>query len=417
MTVGKEDTAPPQIIIIRRGSANHEEGHHGGVWKIAYADFMTAMMAFFLVMWLVNAANRETKRMVASYFNPLKLTERISAPKGLQKLQPGGGAGEKDQPSQKDKKFSSDTPSPEDAKDGFSDDERATDKEHVGKSMAIGLGRDEVKSESTQSGQAFVDPFGIKRSAGENRSDQGPRERDSTVTNKKADKQSTATQESSPGRLAIAAKMGAEKVPEQSLPDLAEKSVAQLMNRPQMSWLTKVEKNDGSSVSKDYRTRNKDQAAHRRNRMEREEAIKSELALLTHSHRGPTISVLIKKRGLLVSLMDNENYEMFRTGSSKPNSKLIDVVSRLSAVLKKDKGMIVVSGHTDARPYRTQNYNNWRLSFDRAHAVLQMLKSSGINAERFARVEGHAASQLRDRGNPNASSNRRVELFIRMDKK
>jgi flagellar motor protein MotB len=50
-----------EILIIKRGRGGGEEGHHGGVWKIAYADFMTAMMAFFLVMWLVNAANEKTK--------------------------------------------------------------------------------------------------------------------------------------------------------------------------------------------------------------------------------------------------------------------------------------------------------------------------------------------------------------------
>ena len=88
MSVGEEDTAQQPIIIVRR-SGGHDDGHHGGVWKIAFADFMTALMAFFLVMWLVNAANRETKRMVASYFNPLKLSDTITAPKGLKKLQPG----------------------------------------------------------------------------------------------------------------------------------------------------------------------------------------------------------------------------------------------------------------------------------------------------------------------------------------
>lgn len=59
---------------------------HGGVWKIAYADFMTAMMAFFLVMWLINALNQDQKQVVASYFNPIKLAENAPAPKGLNDL-------------------------------------------------------------------------------------------------------------------------------------------------------------------------------------------------------------------------------------------------------------------------------------------------------------------------------------------
>jgi flagellar motor protein MotB len=64
-----------EIIIIKR-SGEGEHGHHGGAWKIAFADFMTAMMALFLVLWLINAANEETKKAVASYFNPVKLVER-----------------------------------------------------------------------------------------------------------------------------------------------------------------------------------------------------------------------------------------------------------------------------------------------------------------------------------------------------
>lgn len=73
-----------EIIIIKRHGGGHD-GAHGGAWKIAYADFMTAMMAFFLIMWLVNAANEKTKAAVASYFNPIKLTDSTPAEKGLKK--------------------------------------------------------------------------------------------------------------------------------------------------------------------------------------------------------------------------------------------------------------------------------------------------------------------------------------------
>ena len=75
-----------ELVIIRRRSAFEDERAHGGVWKIAYADFMTAMMAFFLVMWLLNALNQDQKQVVASYFNPIKLTENAPAPKGLKDL-------------------------------------------------------------------------------------------------------------------------------------------------------------------------------------------------------------------------------------------------------------------------------------------------------------------------------------------
>lgn len=56
------------IIVKRIKKSSH--GHHGGAWKVAYADFVTAMMAFFLLMWLINTTTPEQKRGIADYFAP-----------------------------------------------------------------------------------------------------------------------------------------------------------------------------------------------------------------------------------------------------------------------------------------------------------------------------------------------------------
>ena len=63
---GSDDKAP--IIIKRVKKAAH--GHHGGAWKVAYADFVTAMMAFFLLLWLLNAVTEQQLNGVADYFTP-----------------------------------------------------------------------------------------------------------------------------------------------------------------------------------------------------------------------------------------------------------------------------------------------------------------------------------------------------------
>ncbi|WP_188714946.1 flagellar motor protein MotB [Paracoccus acridae] len=57
-------------IMIKRVTASGEGGHHGGAWKVAYADFVTAMMAFFLLMWLLNATTEQQRSGLADYFNP-----------------------------------------------------------------------------------------------------------------------------------------------------------------------------------------------------------------------------------------------------------------------------------------------------------------------------------------------------------
>jgi chemotaxis protein MotB len=59
------DAQPPIIIVRKKG---HGHGHHGGAWKLAYADLVTAMMAFFLVMWIIGL-DVNTKQGIAAYFN------------------------------------------------------------------------------------------------------------------------------------------------------------------------------------------------------------------------------------------------------------------------------------------------------------------------------------------------------------
>ena len=67
------DAKKLQPIIIKRVKKGGH-GHHGGAWKIAYADFVTAMMAFFLLMWLLGSTTEGDKKGIADYFqSPLKI--------------------------------------------------------------------------------------------------------------------------------------------------------------------------------------------------------------------------------------------------------------------------------------------------------------------------------------------------------
>ncbi len=70
-------------IIVKRPKKGHHEGHHGGAWKVAYADFVTAMMAFFLLLWLLNATTEEQKRGISDYFSPASVSHSQSGAGGL----------------------------------------------------------------------------------------------------------------------------------------------------------------------------------------------------------------------------------------------------------------------------------------------------------------------------------------------
>ncbi|WP_071608965.1 flagellar motor protein MotB [Entomohabitans teleogrylli] len=79
-------------VVVRRRKG-HKHGHHGGSWKIAYADFMTAMMAFFLVMWLLETSTPQQRQQIAEYFKmPLKVAISHGDKASLSESPiPGGG--------------------------------------------------------------------------------------------------------------------------------------------------------------------------------------------------------------------------------------------------------------------------------------------------------------------------------------
>jgi chemotaxis protein MotB len=83
MAKGRKDGAT--IVLKRVEEGGH--GHHGGAWKVAYADFVTAMMAFFLLMWLLNATSEEQRKGLADYFAPANVLGRQQTGSG----QPFGG--------------------------------------------------------------------------------------------------------------------------------------------------------------------------------------------------------------------------------------------------------------------------------------------------------------------------------------
>ena len=76
-------SAADRPIIIKKVKKVVGGGHHGGAWKVAYADFVTAMMAFFLMMWLINTTTPEQKRGIADYFAPASVSPSNSGSGGI----------------------------------------------------------------------------------------------------------------------------------------------------------------------------------------------------------------------------------------------------------------------------------------------------------------------------------------------
>jgi chemotaxis protein MotB len=84
------DSDRPIIVVKRHKKRGH--AHHGGAWKVAYADFVTAMMAFFLVMWLVTAVSKEQRAAIFDYFKNPSMEPGKSARPAPGQMGPGGAS-------------------------------------------------------------------------------------------------------------------------------------------------------------------------------------------------------------------------------------------------------------------------------------------------------------------------------------
>ncbi|MGP9822819.1 OmpA family protein, partial [Salinarimonas sp. NSM] len=127
----------------------------------------------------------------------------------------------------------------------------------------------------------------------------------------------------------------------------------------------------------------------------------------------PAIEVSATSEGLLVSLTDDADFGMFAIGSAEPRPELVRVVEEIAPILAEEAGAIVIRGHTDARPFSSATYDNWRLSSARAHMAYYMLVRGGFAEERILRVEGHADRMLKVADDPYADENRRIEILLR----
>lgn len=84
-TIDEQPAEQLRPIIVKKVIVSGGDGHHGGAWKVAYADFVTAMMAFFLMLWLLGATTEDQRKGIADHFTPtlVKLREKSAGSNGM----------------------------------------------------------------------------------------------------------------------------------------------------------------------------------------------------------------------------------------------------------------------------------------------------------------------------------------------
>jgi chemotaxis protein MotB len=411
-----------EIIIVKRHGDDHDD-HHGGVWKIAFADFMTALMCFFLVMWLINAANEETKVSVASYFNPIKLTDRNASRRGLDEAGAGpeADAGSSEQPDQES--TSTDAKGPATAGEGQemssqageeaelqSDESLFSDPYAVLAEIAAETGERQNLSEKSEGGaqssgaasgasggQSFRDPFA-------------------------PDFWSKQVEQDVPGEPDLFEQPQVAEAPEGSDPRRGLTTVASdpdpfagdAFADPEDVPVPTPKPARGTEASGEAETAaaavepGVDPAA-----VEAAEEIKAELARVFGDEKiADGIEVTPTERGVLISLTDQLDYGMFEIGSAVPRRDLVLAMEKVAGILNGRKGGITINGHTDGRPFRNEKYDNWRLSTARAHSAYYMLVRGGLDEKRVQEVAGYADRRLRVPETPFSDLNRRIEIIL-----
>ncbi|RVU11945.1 MotB family protein [Methylobacterium oryzihabitans] len=459
-----------EIIIVRR-HGDHDDGHHGGAWKIALADFMTAMMALFLVMWLINSTSKETKTAVASYFNPVKLAEMVPDRKGLR--DPVGAEGPAEGKGAEAKGS--------DGKDGSGKDPGKDDKGGGGKGRAEGAaagsrGREaalfqdpyavlarlaaeaeperpvEVSSPDAAStedglpglsgGEAARDPFDplywqvaplpaaraerpgrvdtlapqdgrpdARAATPDPRPVPGPR-KDAAAVRVAAAEALPLTPKDPPRDPAGAAAKDVAREPAKD-PKAKDPAAPKLAALDPKADLKADPRADAKAAAAKDPSKDPAEAAETAAAAALKAEILKAVEPLPTAAPAPRIDVRRTGEGVLISLTDEFNFMMFGVGSAEPQPKVVRALERIARILNARPGRIVVRGHTDSRPFRSETYDNWRLSSARAQMATYMLVRGGLDEARVERIEGHADRQPRNPADTKSAENRRIEILLR----
>jgi chemotaxis protein MotB len=443
-----------ELIIIRR----HEEedhGHHSSAWKVAHADFMTAMMAFFLIMWLINVTDEEVKKSIANYFNPVKLSASVTDRKGLNspdELSPQGpeyeGIQKTDLEKPGDKVASDgaaaqDTPQPAEQGNEAGESQASSAASHPGDPAASEevVEGEVISDQAAAERAAFSDPYAVLADLAA-KVEKKPKSTPDAVAGEIGDEAIPGSEvyrdpfdpiywlmepAETSRTQAQATTDSAEAVPNEGRPDAAApnegdpsatasvqpaSALAAGATDPAIETkLLDIKRSfdvvAGTPKSEET-PQDRDEVLAKA--LEEKIAAALEQALATEA---PHLEVEATSEGILISLTDEMDFSMFEIGSAIPNPIAVIAMDEVANVLAAQSGEIIVRGHTDGRPFRSDTYDNWRLSTARAHMAYYMLTRGELPENRIRKIEGFADRQLKKADDPNAAANRRIEILLK----
>lgn len=274
--------------IIKRSSRKGHEAMHGGAWKVAFADFTLAMMALFMVLWIMGSVPEKERKEVVSMINSGDVFEGHSI-------------------------------SP------------ITQKEAVGRIAVQSTHPQPAKNKSKE--------------------------------------------------YTVAAKPEPRKVPD--------------------NVVQRVKKSESL------------EDVNLRSQHEIDDLARIIMKITSAYDAQSNLQLEIVPQGLRILITDDRKRDMFQRGSAILTPFFKQLLTEFSPALNTVNNKIIITGHTDATPYREQDrYNNWNLSGERAMQARRVLTSNGLDPKKILQVSGMADQMLLDPKNPLSSANRRIEIMV-----
>ncbi len=382
---GKAGDRNAGVTIIRKEEVI-EAAAHGGAWKVAYADFVTAMMAFFLLMWLLNATTEDQRKGLADYFSPNNLMSHASSGTG----QPFGGHTVFDQ--------------------GAMVSDRGAVQVIVGQRPVIQDPNDEDAdtplTDAPHGAAAEAGPDGKLTAAPPGAATVPP-------ANPSAGSPQPASRQPAPvGGGSLAAK-GPTAGPATAGSQAAGSRAAGLDAAQAGPVVARVETASGRRAPTAAELRaeqqRREKQAFEKAAEELRQAVQGDPALAGLSRQ---LAIDITPEGLRIQLLDEERLPMFATGSAVPNERVKLLLAKVAPVLMRLPEDIAVVGHTDAAPYAGTGKTNWELSTERANVTRRLLTDGGLADPRISRVTGLADRDPLLPADPRAAANRRIAIIV-----
>ena len=361
------------VTVVIKKEEVVEGGHHGGAWKVAYADFVTAMMAFFLLMWLLNATTEEQRRGLADYFAPSNVLGRAATGTG----QPFGGR-------------------TVNSAGNMASDAGALRVERGPAPVRVDVDEDEAEGpvqpvpDLPSSEEKPPRALGMVEGPPRPPAGSAPLSAEQALTGAAAGRLGQGGPAQAGEQRAGEQRTGEQRAGEQRSGEAAE--AARLADAALRAELGRRERAAFDQAAEELRA-----------------AVQADPALAELARQ---LRIEQVPEGLRIQILDAERQPMFPLASAAPNERARALILKVAQATARLPNGLAIAGHTDSAAFRGEGRSNWDLSADRANAVRRLLVEGGVNPARLRSVSGHAEREPLLPQDPGAAANRRVAITL-----